>query len=92
MDVEVLWVLRRAVLRRQLDEHRARVALQDLNDWPVDRIAHLREAWQHRHNVSAYDAFYVAAARVYDASLLTADGPLARAPGLGIVVQNIRMA
>jgi hypothetical protein len=69
------------------------LALEDLLAWPIDRIAHtvlLREAWQHRHNVSAYDAFYVAAARIYDASLLTVDGPLTRAPALGIVVQNIR--
>ena len=94
LDVEVLSVLRRAVLRRQLEEHRAWLALEDLIDWPVDRIAHtalVREAWQHRHNVSAYDAFYVAVARVYDASLLTVDGPLTRASALGIVVQNIRM-
>jgi predicted nucleic acid-binding protein len=95
LDVEVLSVLRRAVLRQQLEEQRAWLALEDLLAWPIDRLAHtalIREAWQHRHNVSAYDAFYVAAARVYDASLLTADGPLARAPVLGIVVQNIRMA
>ena len=95
LDVEVLSVLRRAVLRQQLEEQHARVALEDLRDWPIDRIAHtalLREAWQHRHNVSAYDAFYVAAARLYDASLLTVDGPLTRAPTRGIVVQNIRMA
>jgi predicted nucleic acid-binding protein len=94
LDVEVLSVLRRAVLRQKLAEHRAWLALEDLSDWPIDRIAHMalvREAWRCRHNVSAYDAFYVAAARVYDASLLTADGPLARAPALGIVVQNIRM-
>ena len=95
LDVEVLSVLRRAVLRQQLTEQRASLALEDLLAWPIDRIAHpalLREAWQHRHNVSAYDAFYVAAARIYDASLLTTDGPLTRAPALGIVVQNIRMA
>jgi predicted nucleic acid-binding protein len=95
LDVEVLSVLRRAVLRQQLAEPRAWLALADLLAWPIDRIAHtalIREAWQHRHNVSAYDAFYVAAARLYEASLLTADGPLARAPALGIVVQNMRMA
>lgn len=95
LDVEVLSVLRRAVLRQRLEEQRAWLALEDLRAWPIDRLAHrglLREAWQHRHNVSAYDALYVAVARVYDASLLTADGPLARAPALGIVVQNIRMA
>jgi predicted nucleic acid-binding protein len=95
LDVEVLSVLRRAVLRQQLAAERAELALADLLAWPMERIAHtalLREAWRHRHNVSAYDAFYVAAARLYDASLLTADGPLTRAPALGIVVQNIRIA
>jgi predicted nucleic acid-binding protein len=94
LDVEVLSVLRRALLQKRIEEHRARLALQDLGDWPVDRIPHanlLQEAWKHRHNVSAYDAFYVAVAKLYDVPLLTADGPLSRAPGLGIVVQNIRL-
>jgi predicted nucleic acid-binding protein len=95
LDAEVLSVLRRGLLQKRLEEHRARLALEDLGDWPVDRIPHsalLREAWKHRHNVSAYDAFYVAAAKLYDAPLLTTDGPLSRAPGLGIVVQNIRLS
>lgn len=94
LDVEVLSVFRRAVLHKKLEEHRALLALEDLIDWQVDRIPHtalVQEAWHHRHNVSAYDAFYVAAARFYDVSLLTADGPLSRASALGIVVQNIRV-
>ena len=94
LDAEVLSVLRRALLQGRIKEHRARLALQDLADWQVDRIPHpalLREAWKHRHNVSAYDALYVAVAGLYEAPLLTADGPLSRAPGLGIVVQNIRL-
>lgn len=93
LDAEILSVLRRAVLQRRLSEHRARLALEDLGDWPIDRISHtvlLGDAWQHRHNVSAYDTLYVAASHLYDAPLLTADGPLARAPSVGIVVQNIR--
>jgi len=94
LDVEVLSVLRRALLQKKIEEHRARLALEDLGAWPVDRIPHstlLREAWKHRHNVSAFDAFYVAVAKLYEAPLLTADGPLSRAPGLGIVVQNFRL-
>jgi predicted nucleic acid-binding protein len=93
VDVEVLSVLRRALLQKRIEEHRARLALEDLGVWPVDRIPHaglLREAWKHRNNVSAFDAFYVAVAKLYEAPLLTADGPLSRAPGLGIDVQNIR--
>ena len=94
LDVEVVSVFRRAVLHKKLEETRAAQAVEDLVAWPVDRIAHaqlVQEAWRHRHNISAYDAFYVAAARLYDASLLTVDGPLSRAPGLGIVVHNIQM-
>jgi predicted nucleic acid-binding protein len=94
LDAEVLSVLRRALLQKRLEERRARLALEDLSAWPIDRIPHsalLREAWQHRHNVSAYDSLYVAVARLYEAPLLTADGPLSRAPGLGIVVQNLRL-
>ena len=93
LDVEVLSVFRRAVLRRQLDEQRALRAIEDLMDWPIDRIPHrslVWAAWQHRNNLSAYDTFYVAAARLSDAPLITADGPLARAPSLGIIVENVR--
>jgi predicted nucleic acid-binding protein len=93
LDVEVLSVLRRAVLRRQLTEQRALLAIEDLVDWSIDRLPHISlvwAAWRHRNNVSAYDAFYVAAAQIAGASLLTADGPLSRAPSLGIVVENIR--
>jgi predicted nucleic acid-binding protein len=93
LDVEVLSVFRRAVFRQQLTEQRALRAIEDLMDWPIDRIPHrtlVWAAWQHRNNVSAYDAFYVAAARLSASSLITADGPLARAPLLGIVVENVR--
>jgi predicted nucleic acid-binding protein len=94
MDVEVLSVLRRAVLQQRLSEDRAELALDDLRDWPIDRIPHttlIREAWRNRHNVSAYDAFYVAVARIYEAPLLTTDGPLSRAPALGIEIRNVRI-
>ncbi len=68
------------------------MAVQDLGRWPVDRVSHprlARLAWEHIHNLSAYDAFYVAAARAFRIPLLTADGRLARAPGLGILVQHV---
>jgi predicted nucleic acid-binding protein len=57
LDVEVMSVLRRAVLRGELSDQRAALALDDLTDWGVDRIPHLRLlqlAWQHRNNVSAH--------------------------------------
>ena len=94
LDAEVLSALRGAVLGGRLDEARALAALDDLTDWPLDRIPNrtlARLAWRHLHNVSAYDAFYIAAARAHNAALLTADGRLSRAPGLGVVVQHVRM-
>ena len=94
IDCEVLAVLRKLVLRKEIRAERAAAALDDLPLWPVRRLAAtdlLREAWSLRHNVNAYDAFYVAAARLYDAQVLTADGPLARAPGLGVVIENVRL-
>ena len=94
LDAEVLSALRGAVLGGRLDEGLALTALDDLAAWPVDRLPNrtlARLAWRHLHNVSAYDALYVAAARANDAILLTADGRLSRAPGLGVVVQHVRM-
>ena len=94
LDAEVLSVLRRAVLHGHLDEDRALLAVDDLAHWPIHRIAHrtlARMAWEHRRNVSAYDAFYVAAARLHDLPVLTADGRLSRATGLGVLVQSVQM-
>ena len=94
IDCEVLAVLRKLVLRNEVRDDRASAALDDLSLWQVRRLAGtdlLREAWSLRQNVSAYDAFYVAAARLYNAQVLTADGPLARAPRLGVVIENVRL-
>ena len=95
LDVEVVHVLRGAVLHGRLEEARALMAIDDLALWPVERLPHLElawSAWQHRHNVSAYDAFYVAVADALALPLLTADGRLSRASGLGVAVQHVRMS
>ncbi len=94
LDAEVLSVLRRAVLQDHLAETRALQAVDDLVHWPVERISHrllALLAWQYRQNLSAYDALYVATARAYDIPLLTADARLARATGLDVAVQYVRM-
>ncbi len=94
LDAEVLSVLRRAVLQSRLAETRALQAVDDLVLWPVERISHrllAPLAWQYRHNLSAYDALYVATACSFNIPLLTADARLARATGLDIAIQFIRM-
>ena len=95
LDVEVLSVLKRAVRREVLTDARAREALGDLATWPIERLAHphlLTQAWAYSFQLSAYDAVYAAAAKLFGIPLLTADGPLANAPGLEIAVQNIRLS
>ncbi len=95
VDAEVLSVLRRAVLQGRIDEARAQMVIEDLLRWPLERISHRSLAplaWQYYRNVSAYDAFYVATARVLGIPLITADGRLSRASGLGVVVQQVRMS
>lgn len=94
LDAEVLSAVRRGVLKGRLDLRRARMAIRDLSEWPIERLSHrelVRSAWEYRENVSAYDAFYLAAARVHDLPILTTDGRLSRASGLDVVVQHIRV-
>lgn len=94
LDAEVLSVLRREVLARRLGERRAGEAVADLRDWPIERVPHrplLARAWSLRSRVTAYDALYVSLAHARDATLVTADGPLSRAGGLGVTIQNVRL-
>jgi predicted nucleic acid-binding protein len=94
LDVEVLAVLRREAQSGRLSVRRATEVIEDLHDWEVERISHrhlLDEAWALRDRVTAYDALYVAAARLRGATLITADGPLARTPALGVAVHNVRL-
>ena len=93
LDAEVLAVLRREVRTARLSRRRAEEAIEDLGIWGIVRLSHrplLADAWSLRGHVSAHDALHVAAARARVAALTTADGPLARAPALGIGVHNVR--
>ena len=86
LDLEVAAVLRRlVVVERTLSARRASEALEDLVDLPAERYRHrplLERVWELRHNLQAYDAAYVALAEALGAVLVTADGRLARFPGL----------
>ena len=83
LDVEVTQVLRRFRRTGVLDDRRAREALADLADMPLQRFAHLpflSAIWDLRDVLTAYDAAYVALAEALDAVLLTRDARLARTP------------
>lgn len=92
LDAEVLHAITRYVRRGEMSDERARQALGLLIDADIDRlpIAPLvADAWALRHNVSSYDAFYIALARSLGCPLVTCDRALAGAPGLGVTVTVI---
>jgi len=47
----------------------------------------LERAWELRQNVRGWDAFYVALAEIFAATLITLDGRLSRAPGIRCSVE-----
>jgi predicted nucleic acid-binding protein len=84
LDLEVAQVLRRYAAAGELDAERGRQAVEDLGDLPLTRYPHepfLLRIWELRHNVTAYDAAYLALAEALPAPLLTCDRRLATAPG-----------
>ncbi|MGD9696996.1 MAG: type II toxin-antitoxin system VapC family toxin [Thermoleophilia bacterium] len=90
LDLEVASSWRRAVRLGHLDARRVALALGDLADLPVARAPHgplLARVWELRENLTVYDAAYVALADLLGVALLTADGRLARAPGVPCPVE-----
>jgi predicted nucleic acid-binding protein len=77
-------VIRRHELSGQISPDQAVQAHADLLDltielWPYEILA--ARAWELRHNLSIYDATYVALAETTDLILITLDKRLAKAPG-----------
>ncbi len=48
-----------------------------------------QDVWRLSKNLTAYDACYVALARQWEATLVTRDERIARAPGVGINVEVV---
>jgi len=92
VDVEVVQGLRRLVRMGEVSSGRADEAIVDLADLDLHRHPHvdlLGRAWKLRDNVSAYDAMYVALAEALEATVVTCDRPLAKAPGRGPRIEVI---
>jgi predicted nucleic acid-binding protein len=84
VDVEVRNVIRRHEIEGRLDATAATQAVDDLYAWPGERFGHrglLSRAWDLRHNIRGWDAFYVALAEALDGTVLTLDRRLPRANG-----------
>jgi predicted nucleic acid-binding protein len=83
IDAEVAQVLRRFVIAGEMSGERGAEALVDLAELPLVRYPHdvfLTRVWELRHNLTAYDALYVALAEALEAPLLTRDRRLAAVP------------
>ena len=92
LDVEVAQVVRRYVANGDVDADRGREALDDLAALRLRRYPHdllLPRIWALRHNLTAYDAAYVALAEALDAPLLTRDRRLAAAAGVSARIELI---
>jgi len=91
LDSEVTNALRRLVLRGNLTDDQGGAALEGFQHLSMARYPaeQLRpRMWELRHNVSSYDATYIALTEQTGANaLLTTDARLAKAPGVRCRVQ-----
>jgi predicted nucleic acid-binding protein len=90
LDLEVAQVLRRLVREGAISAPRADQALQDLLNLRVTRYPHfvfLPAIWRLRHNLSAYDAAYVALTEKLSATLITRDARLASTSARGVSIE-----
>lgn len=93
IDLEVVQVLRRYVQRGEVSAARAEQSLVLYRGFPFERFPHdifLPRIWALRHNVTAYDAAYIALAESLDAPLLTCDVRLSQAAGHTARVELVR--
>jgi predicted nucleic acid-binding protein len=83
IDTELLHALRRLTFRGELSDDRAADARTDFADLALTRYPHQplsARVWELRHNLTAYDATFVALAEALDVPLVTCDTRLAGAP------------
>jgi len=85
IDVEFLNALRRLVFTGLVTDERAAYARADFADLTIERFPHepfAERIWELRHNLTAYDAAYVALSEELEVPLITCDAGPAGAPGI----------
>lgn len=93
IDIEVPAALRRLERSAVVDAEHADAALRRFRRLRVVRHAHsglLTRVWELRHNLTPYDAVYVALAEHLDVDLVTADERLAAASGPRCRIEVVR--
>lgn len=92
LDVEIVSALRGMARGNQALEQVVPGALAHLAGFPIRRMALpplLERMWELRHNITPYDAAYVALAERLDALLITCDARLATASGSNCTFDQI---
>lgn len=92
IDVEVANALKGHERAERLDQDTVTAFVRSLLDVPIRRVSHrllLQDAWALRHQLSTYDAFYVALARRLNAPVVTCDRRWAAAGDLGVTVITV---
>jgi predicted nucleic acid-binding protein len=92
LDVEVVGVIRRAVIQRLIDERAGVIAFAAFRELPVRRwsippLLDRAHALRATHAIS--DAVYVALAEALNAPLVTCDGRLARSHGHSAAIELV---
>lgn len=90
IDTEILHALRRLTSAGEISEDRAADARVDVAELALVRYPHhplSDRVWEMRHNLTAYDATFVALAEALAVPLVTCDARLASAPGHGARVE-----
>ena len=92
LNAEVISAFRRFEASGIVGARRAGEAILRLADAPIERLTTKQlslDVWRLRHNLTSYDATYVALAAALDCPLLTADGAMAQAPNIGVAVVRV---
>lgn len=93
IDAEVGNVLRRHEREARLSPDEALLGLRAAHALVDHRYPHVGPlvelAWTWRHNLSFYDALYVALAVLLDVPLITGDVRLSRAPNLSCTIELV---
>jgi predicted nucleic acid-binding protein len=92
LDVEIAHALRRYTRDREVTEAGAKELLQTFTDLRIVRHGHmplLGRVWELRHNLTAYDAIYIALAEFLAVPVLTCDAKVASAQGHLAVVELV---
>lgn len=90
IDIEFLHALRGMMMRDEITAERTTDARTDFAETALIRYPHeplSDRIWELRHNLSAYDAAFVALAETLEAPLVTCDARLASAGGHGAQIE-----